>query len=73
MPRLFGRGPEGGMFEHLAHRVTTSHLLHVTTTNAAHLSKLSFTHDLISVQPANEVYNVQFVAVLFTARQVIKS
>lgn len=70
MPRLFGYGPEGGMFEHLAHRVTT-HFLHITITNAARLSKLSFTHYLISVQPANEVYNVESVAVLFTARQVI--
>lgn len=67
MPRLFGQGPEGETFEHLAHKVGGPSL----QPSKAHFSVFLFPPNLNLVQPPKKVHNVQFVAVFFAAWQVI--
>lgn len=67
MPRFFGQGPEGETFEHLAHKVGGLFLC----STEAHFSVFLFLPYLNLVQLPKKVHNVQFVAVLFTAWQVI--
>lgn len=69
MPRLFGQGPEGETFEHLAHKVGGFFLFQYST--KARFSMFLFPPNLTLVQPPEKIRNVQFVAVLFSARQVI--
>lgn len=67
MPRLFGQGPEGETFEHLAHKVGPPS----PSSSRAHSSLFLFPPNLNLVQPPKKVHHVQFVAVFFTAWQVI--
>lgn len=69
MPRFFGQGPEGETFEHLAHKVGALFL----SSTKAQSSVFLLPPPLNQVQPPKEVHHVQFVAVLFAARQVIRS
>lgn len=66
MPRLFGQGPEGATFEHLAHKVGGPFLY----PSKGRFSVFLFRSNLNLVQLPKKVHNVQFVAVLPTAWQV---